>query len=105
MKVINVSEFKAHLSRYLRQAARGARIVVADRDEPIAQLGPLDESGSHWSERLAADGLLRRGTQKWSELKISPTRQPIDIQASLQAVREEPSEVRRRKRPPPNSIR
>jgi antitoxin (DNA-binding transcriptional repressor) of toxin-antitoxin stability system len=105
MKVVNVSEFKAHLSRYLRQAARGARIVVADRDEPIAQLGPLDAPASDWSERLAAEGALRRGTQKWSELKISATRNPTDIQASLQAVREEPSEVRRRKRPASNPVR
>ena len=40
MKVINVTELKAHLSKYLRMAARGTRIVVKDREEPIAQLGP-----------------------------------------------------------------
>ena len=41
MKDITVSELKAHLSRYLRLASRGGRIVVHDRDEPIAELGPV----------------------------------------------------------------
>jgi antitoxin (DNA-binding transcriptional repressor) of toxin-antitoxin stability system len=105
MKVINVSEFKAHLSRYLRQAARGARIIVADRDEPIAQLGPLDVPASGWRDRLAAGGLLTKGTQKWAKLKVSAVHKRTDIQASLDDVREDPSEVRRRKRPAQNPIR
>ena len=105
MKVINVSELKAHLSRYLRQAARGARIVVTDRDEPIAQLGPLDVPAANWSERLAGEGRLKKGSQQWSALKISATTKSSDIQASLQAVREDPSEIRRRKRPAPNPVR
>jgi prevent-host-death family protein len=97
MKVINVSELKAHLSKYLRQAARGSRIVVQDRDQPVAQLVPLDDDApTNWHERLAREGQLRVGTQKWDALRISATRKRVDIQASLQAVREEPSEVRRR---------
>jgi len=35
MKTVNVSELKTHLSRYLRMAARGTRIVVTDRDDPL----------------------------------------------------------------------
>ena len=93
---INVSELKAHLSRYLRMASRGSRIVVKDRDEPIAQLGPLQAEALSWRDRLAREGRLRVGTQNWSELKISKFDRRVDIQASLRAVREEPSEVRRR---------
>jgi antitoxin (DNA-binding transcriptional repressor) of toxin-antitoxin stability system len=37
---INVSELKAHLSRYLRKASRAARIIVRDRDDAIAEIGP-----------------------------------------------------------------
>jgi len=95
MKVINVSELKAHLSRYLRMAARGARITVKDRDEPIAQIGPPPPV-LLWYERMAREGRLRLGTQKWSGLKITPLSRHVDIQASLRAVREDPSEVRRR---------
>lgn len=95
MKAINVSELKAHLSKYLRMASRGSRIVVKDRDEPIAQLGPPQAEALAWRERLAREGRLRLGTQNWAKLRIIKLSRPIDIQSSLSAVREEPNEVRR----------
>lgn len=95
MKAINVSELKAHLSKYLRLASRGARIIVKDRDEPIAQLGPPQAEALSWRDRLAREGRLRLGTQDWSKLRISGLDRRPDIQASLRAVREDPSEVRR----------
>jgi antitoxin (DNA-binding transcriptional repressor) of toxin-antitoxin stability system len=96
MKAINVSELKAHLSKYLRMASRGSRIVVKDRDEPIAQLGPPEADVVSWRERLVREGRLRLGTQAWSHVRISTLDRTVDIQRSLQAVREDPSDVRRR---------
>ncbi len=96
MKSINVSELKAHLSKYLRMASRGSRIIVNDRDEPVAQLGPVDPTPRSWRERLGREGRLRLGTQNWGALEISSLDQPVDIQASLDAIREDPSEIRRR---------
>lgn len=89
MKTINVTELKAHLSRYLRAASSGARIVVKDRNRPIAQLGPLDEQPVPWRERLAREGRLQLGTQSWADLRISPLDRVVDIQESLEAVRED----------------
>ena len=94
MKAISVSELKAHLSRYLRLAAGGARIVVKDRDDPIAQIGPLDAPPVGWHDRLAREGRLRRGSQDWSSFRPSASDRGIDIQAALEAVREDPSEIR-----------
>ncbi len=94
MKDIKVTELKAHLSKYLRLASRGSRIVVRDRNEPIAQLGPPQAEARVWSDRLALEGRLRLGTQDWGKLKISRLDRHVDIQASLRAVREDPSEVR-----------
>ena len=96
MKDINVSELKAHLSKYLRMASRGSRITVRDRNDPIAQLGPPPAAALLWHDRLARAGRLRLGTQNWSTLKISILDRRVDIQASLRAVREDPGEVRRR---------
>jgi antitoxin (DNA-binding transcriptional repressor) of toxin-antitoxin stability system len=96
MKAINVSELKAHLSKYLRLASRGARIVVKDRDEPIAQLGPLQGEALSWRERLAREGRLRLGAQDWAKLTVSKLDRRVDIQSSLRAVRDDPHEVRRR---------
>jgi antitoxin (DNA-binding transcriptional repressor) of toxin-antitoxin stability system len=65
MKDINVSELKAHLSQYLRMASRGSLIVVKDRNEPIAQLGPPQVEAVSWRDRMARQGRLRLGTQDW----------------------------------------
>lgn len=96
MKDIKVSELKANLSRYLRMAARGARILVRDREEPIAQIGPPSAPPGTWRERLARDGRLRLGSQAWDRLEVGGATGSADIQESLRAVREDPSEVRRR---------
>lgn len=96
MKAVNVTELKAHLSRYLRQASRGARILVKDRQDVIAELGPPRTESLNWRDRLIQEGRLRRGTQAWDRLKITALDRRVDIQASLRAVRDEPDEVRRR---------
>lgn len=97
MKTINVTELKAHLSEYLRLAARGTRIVVKDRDAPVAQLGPLDKQDVPLRDRLAREGRLRRGTQNWrAPLEVTRLDRPVDIQAALQDVREDASDLRRR---------
>jgi hypothetical protein len=77
-------------------AQRGSRIVVKDRDDPIAEIGPPGPAPLSWPERLAREGRLRLGSQRWRELTISPLDRPVDIQASLRAVREDPHEVRGR---------
>jgi hypothetical protein len=77
-------------------ASRGSQILVKDRDEPIAQLGPPQAEARPWRERLAQQGRLRLGTQDWGTIRISALDPPVDIQASLRAVREDPSEVRGR---------
>ena len=70
-------------------AARGTRIVVKDRDDPVALLGPLEPDNVPWFERLARGGRLRLGTQDWSKLRVSPVSPAVDIQAALRAVRED----------------
>ncbi len=96
MKTVNVSELKARLSKYLRLAGKGQRIVVLDRNEPVAQLVPLDGEAVSWRERMEREGRLRLGTQDWKRLKITRLKKKIDIQAALQATREDPVEVRGR---------
>jgi antitoxin (DNA-binding transcriptional repressor) of toxin-antitoxin stability system len=89
MKAIKVSELKMHLSRYLRMASRGTQILVQDRDEPLAQLGPPQGQPTAWRDRLAQQGRLKLGRQDWDELVISPLPQSIDAQAALAAVRDD----------------
>lgn len=87
MKDISISELKAHLSRYLRLVRRGERIRVRDRQEVVAELGPVPaESSSVWT-RLTDDGRMRAGSQDWASLKISPTKKRVPIQQLLDDVR------------------
>ena len=72
MKAINVTELKNHLSRYLRLASRGRRIVVRDRDEPIAEIGPPRPDAAAWHDRLAGQGRLR------------PRHTTLDVAANLE---------------------
>jgi antitoxin (DNA-binding transcriptional repressor) of toxin-antitoxin stability system len=73
-------------------ASCGARIVIKDRNDPIAQIGPPDAESVSWRERLARERRLRLGTQHWEKLKTSKPQDAVDIQASLRAVREDPHE-------------
>jgi antitoxin (DNA-binding transcriptional repressor) of toxin-antitoxin stability system len=58
MKAVRIGELKNHLSRYLRVVRGGTRLVVMDRDTPIAELGPIASAGKAATRR---DDLIRRG--------------------------------------------
>jgi prevent-host-death family protein len=40
VKTITISYFKAHISEELRKVRKGARIIISDRDNPIAEVVP-----------------------------------------------------------------
>ena len=42
MKTSNISYFKAHLSQELRAVRNGERIIILDRDIPVAEVLPYD---------------------------------------------------------------
>lgn len=44
MESIKLSEAKAHLGRYAQAAARGKKIMITDRNRPMAVLTAVDEA-------------------------------------------------------------
>ena len=40
MKTMTISAFKAHMSAELRKVRKGARLIILDRETPIAQVVP-----------------------------------------------------------------
>ena len=90
MKTAKIAELKAHLSKYLRMVRKGERVLVFDRDEPIAQLVPIPRKVESWRQRMAREGRLRLGTQDWETLRIKPIDKKIDVQQALRDIREEP---------------
>jgi prevent-host-death family protein len=55
---IGARELRANLAAALRQAGAGQRVVVTVDGRPVAQLGPLEPTGTPALEELAAAGLL-----------------------------------------------
>jgi prevent-host-death family protein len=56
MERIGIRELRQNASAYLRRAAAGETIEVADRGRPVARLSPI--AGDGWSQ-LVAEGRLR----------------------------------------------
>ena len=56
---VGIAELRQNLSVYLRRVSRGERLVVTDRNRPVAELGPAPTSGPDL-DRLIAEGRLSR---------------------------------------------
>jgi antitoxin (DNA-binding transcriptional repressor) of toxin-antitoxin stability system len=69
MRVVGIKVLKNKLSEYVRLAAGGETVLVTDRDEVVAELGPPKEGRSR-----AADALLEEAIRKgW----LTPARVPL----------------------------
>ena len=55
---IGTRELRANLAAALRQVGAGERLVITVDGRPVAQLGPVDPSGSPTLTDLAASGLV-----------------------------------------------
>ncbi|MGH7567182.1 MAG: type II toxin-antitoxin system Phd/YefM family antitoxin [Gemmatimonadota bacterium] len=69
MRAIGIKQLKARLSEYVRIARTGETILITDRDEVVAELGPSRHSrppvGSleETLDRMAEEGLLTRAAR------------------------------------------
>ena len=69
MKVVGIKELKAKLSEYIRLAKTGETVLVAERNEVVAELRPAHRRNSVTEplqdvlESLAASGELTRAVQ------------------------------------------
>ncbi|NCG08101.1 MAG: type II toxin-antitoxin system prevent-host-death family antitoxin [Verrucomicrobia bacterium] len=43
MTTIKLSEAKAHLGRYAREAAKGQQFIISERNKPVAIMGPAPQ--------------------------------------------------------------
>ncbi|MBA3437515.1 MAG: type II toxin-antitoxin system Phd/YefM family antitoxin [Thermoleophilaceae bacterium] len=76
-KTVGIRELRHDLSRYLRRVKGGERLVVTDRNRPVAVLAPLPEDEDPY-ERLIAEGKLTPATRRLRDL--GP---PIDLGGDL----------------------
>jgi len=74
-EMVGVAELRQNLSVYLRRVKKGERLVVTDRNRPVAELGPAPNTGPDL-DRLIAEGRVsaprRSGLPAPLELKGDP---------------------------------
>jgi prevent-host-death family protein len=56
---VGIAELRQNLSRYLERVERGERLLVTDRNRPVAELGPPPSTGAAL-DRLIAEGRVSR---------------------------------------------
>jgi prevent-host-death family protein len=87
MKKAGIAELKNNLSRYLDHVKSGETVLVVDRNQPIAQIIPLQKAARSAASvegrvaRLERKGLIRRGTggaEKWLA-----KRRPLKVRGSV----------------------
>ena len=64
-----ISELRDGLSRYIEYVRTGGRVLIMDRNRPVAEIVPLEASGKGRAttdgarlDDLQRQGLIRRGT-------------------------------------------
>lgn len=84
---VGIAQLRQNLSMHLERVKNGERLVVTDRNRPVATLGPPPARGSAL-DRLIAEGLVRPATRRdlpeplepdeigdWSERLIAQRRE------------------------------
>ena len=83
-RTVGVAELRQNLSAYLRRVAKGERLLVTDRNRPVAELGPPPSTGTALDRLIAAGRVarpIRRGLPE-------PLQMDGDIQALSRALDE-----------------
>lgn len=57
-ETVGIAELRQNLSKYLRLVAEGERLVVTDRNRPVAELAPPPKTGSRL-DQLIAEGKVK----------------------------------------------
>jgi prevent-host-death family protein len=85
-ETVGVAQLRQNLSKYLRRVARGERLVVTDRNRPVAELGPVSRSGT--LDRLIAEGKVAPPSRPARDFR--PVKLPVDgmtLSDALQEIR------------------
>lgn len=72
---VGIAELRQNLSVYLRRVSQGERLVVTDRNRPVAELGPAPSTGPELDRLIAAGKIsrpVRRGLPEPLELSGNP---------------------------------
>jgi len=83
---IGVAELRQNLSVYLRRVAEGERLLVTDRNRPVAELGPPPSVGTAL-DRLIAEGRVARPTRRGLPPPLPMEGDPYALSRALDDIR------------------
>lgn len=87
-RTVGVAELRRNLSRYLRLVERGERLLVTDRNRPVAELGPPATSGAEL-DRLIAEGRVTRPIRRGLPEPLQLHGDPYALSRALDEIRGE----------------
>lgn len=85
---VGVAELRQNLSRYLRRVERGERLLVTDRNRPVAELGPPPSTGAEL-DRLIAEGRVSRPRRSGLPEPLELEGDPYALSRALDEIRGE----------------
>jgi prevent-host-death family protein len=88
MNTVGIAELRQNLSRYLRRVEEGERLVVTDRNRPVAELGPPALAGAEL-DRLIAAGRVSRPTRRGLPGPLLLDGDPYALSRALDEIRGE----------------
>jgi len=88
MNTVGIAELRQNLSRYLERVQGGERLLVTDRNRPVAELGPPPTTGAAL-DRLIAEGRISRPVRRGLPEPLELTGDPYALSQALDEVRGE----------------
>ncbi|HXF97487.1 MAG TPA: type II toxin-antitoxin system prevent-host-death family antitoxin [Gaiellaceae bacterium] len=88
MDRVGVAELRRSLRSYLRRVERGKRLLVTDRNRPVAELGPASSPASEL-DRLVARGRVTRRLRRGLPEPLRLDGDPYALTRALEAIRGE----------------
>ncbi len=87
-ETVGVAELRQNLSRYLRRVEGGERLLVTERNRPVAELGPPPSSGGAL-DRLIAEGRVSRPARRGLPAPLQLDGDPHALSRALDEIRGE----------------
>jgi prevent-host-death family protein len=87
-RTVGIAELRQNLSRYLQRVADGERLLVTDRNRPVAELGPPPIVGAAL-DRLIAEGRITRPVRRGLPAPLSIEADPHALSRALDEIRGE----------------
>jgi prevent-host-death family protein len=85
-RTVGIAELRQNLSTYLRRVEQGERLVVTDRNRPVAELGPPPSTGVAL-DRLIAEGRVSRPVRRGLPGPLILDGEPYALSSALDEIR------------------